>query len=172
MPNNKMIVFKPDTVILREGEVNEFMFKILKGHAEVYVGYGTKHESLLGILSEQACFGEFGLLLKKPAIYTVIAFDEIIAFRISEKDMDDFILENRKNVLDIMKNMANSMFTMRFQIEMLMKDIEEFSKSGNINLDEKKISLSMKALLPDEPEEAPAEEAAPEAEAAENASEE
>ncbi|MBP5184775.1 MAG: bifunctional 4-hydroxy-3-methylbut-2-enyl diphosphate reductase/30S ribosomal protein S1 [Lachnospiraceae bacterium] len=42
----------------------------------------------------------------------------------------------------------------------------------DINLDEKKISLSMKALLPDEPEEAPAEEAAPEAEAAENASEE
>ena len=141
MPDNKMIVFKPDTVILREGEVNEFMFKILKGHAEVYVGYGTTHESLLGIIGEQSCFGEFGLLLKKPAIYTVIAFDEIIAFRISEKDMDNFILENRKNVLDIMKNMANSMFTMRFQIELLMKDIEECTKSGNINLDEKREHL-------------------------------
>ena len=123
MPASKMVRFPEDTVILREGEVNAEMYKIIKGHAEIYTGYGTSYENLIGIIGEQSCFGEFGILLKKPSIYTVIAYSDILALRITEGDLNDFINDNHKNIIDIMRNMAGSLLTMRFQVDMLLKEI-------------------------------------------------
>ncbi len=123
MAGSKMVRFPEGSVILKEGEVNAEMYKIIKGHAEVYTGYGTPLEHLLGIIGEQSCFGEFGLLLKKPSIYTVIAYSDILALRITEGEMGDFVRENHKNIIDIMRNMANSMMTMRIQIDLLLQEI-------------------------------------------------
>ncbi len=130
----KLVRFPSDTVILREGDCSDDMFKIIKGKAEVYVGYETPTESILGILGEQSCFGEFGLLLKKPAIYTVKAYSDVLALRITEGDMGDFVQENHKNILEIMRNMAESMMTMRLQIEMLLKEIESGKRPDNDDL--------------------------------------
>ena len=137
MSEAKMVRFPCDTVILKEGENSEEMYKIIKGHAELYVGYGTPNESLLGIIGEQSCFGEFGLLLKKPAIYTVVAYSDILALRITEGDMGDFVQENHKNIIDIMRNMAGSMMTMRLQIDMLLKEIEGGKKPADDKMKEK-----------------------------------
>ena len=124
----RIVEFAEGTIILKEGEINLDMFKIIKGNAEVYVGYGTKQETLIGIIGPQACFGEFGLLLHKPAIYTVIAFSDIFAMRITEGEMGDFVQENHKNIIDIMRNMANTMMTMSLQIKLLLEEIEEGKK--------------------------------------------
>lgn len=128
----KLAVFPQEKVILAEGEMNVDMYKIIKGHAEMYVGYGTPMESLIGIIGPQACFGEFGLLLHRPAIYTVIAYSEVIALRITEGDMGDFVQQNHKNIIEIMRNMANSMMTMRCQIDLLLKEVQ----SGRERTDE------------------------------------
>ena len=40
--NAKMIKYPEETIIIREGELNSDMFKIISGHAEVYVGFGSK----------------------------------------------------------------------------------------------------------------------------------
>ena len=104
------------------------MFKIIKGHVEIYVGYGTPHESIIGILSEHSCFGEFGLLLKKPAIYTAIAYDDVLLLRIAEDDLEGFINDNHKNIIDIMRTLAENMMTMRFQIDLLLNEIENGKK--------------------------------------------
>ena len=137
MPDARMMTFPQNTVILREGELNEDMYKIVKGHAEIYVGYGTEHETLLGVIGDRSCFGEFGLLLKKPAIYTVIAYDDILALKITEGDMGDFIKENHGYIMDIMRNMANSMMTMRFQIDLLTKELEHGRKENDEEMKEK-----------------------------------
>ena len=123
--NARITRFEEGTIILKEGEVNLDMYKIIKGHAEVYVGYGTNYESLIGILGPQSCFGEFGLLLHKPAIYTIIAYSELFAMRITEGEMGDFVRENHKNIIDIMRNMANIMMTMSTQINLLLKEMED-----------------------------------------------
>ncbi len=125
MSKAKMQQIPKDTIILREGEKSRVMYKILKGHAEVYFGYGTETESLLGIIGEGSCFGEFGLLLNKPAIYTVIAYSDMLVLTVTEADIGEFIIENNKNILDIMKNMAGSMMSMRLQIEQLAKELDE-----------------------------------------------
>ncbi len=123
MTTGKMVKFPQDSIILREGETNAEMYKIIKGHAEIYTGYGTNLETLIGIIGHQSCFGEFGILLKQPSIYTVVAYSDILALRITENDLNDFITENHKNILDIMRNMANSLLTMRFQVDMLLKEL-------------------------------------------------
>ena len=141
MPDSKLIKFSEETIIIREGELNDCLYKIIKGHAEVYVGYGGDQETLIGIIGEQACFGEFGLLLHEPSIYTVIAFSEIYALKITEKDMSSFIMENHSNVLSIMRNMAKTMMVMRTQIQLLIEEIESGKKP-----DEKRIENARRAL--------------------------
>ncbi|MBO4902400.1 MAG: cyclic nucleotide-binding domain-containing protein [Lachnospiraceae bacterium] len=111
------------TKILLEGEVNLDMYKIVKGHAELYIRYGTEHETLIGILGPQACFGEFGLLLSKPAIYTVIAYSDMLLLRITKDEIGDFVRQNHKIILEIMQNMAMTMQTMHKQIDLLIGDI-------------------------------------------------
>ena len=126
----KMIKLPEGTVILKEGELNLDMYKIINGHAEVYMGYGTDRETLIGIIGPQACFGEFGMLLEKPAIYTVIAYSEILLLRITKGEMGDFVQQNHKSIVDIMENMARTMMTMRTQIDLLINDLNEGKKPG------------------------------------------
>ncbi|MCR5421226.1 MAG: cyclic nucleotide-binding domain-containing protein [Lachnospiraceae bacterium] len=128
MAGARIVKYEEDSVILNEGEINPDMFKIIKGHVEIYAGYKTDKEILLGILSEQACFGELGLLLHKPSIYTAVAYSEVYIMRISDDELEDFIANNHKNIIDIMRNMANRMISMRTQIDMLLKDIDSGRK--------------------------------------------
>jgi CRP-like cAMP-binding protein len=125
IPNyGSIVTFNEGSVILQEGEVNLDMYKILKGNAELYTGYGTDKEVLLGIIGPQACFGEFGLLMQAPAIYTVVAFSNVYAMRIAVNDLDKFAIDNYKNIIDIMKNMARTMTVMQRQIDLLTEEIE------------------------------------------------
>ena len=126
--NAKMVKYPQETIIIREGEINADMFKIISGHAEVYVGFGTTQETLIKIIGPQSCFGELGMLLGKPSIYTVRAYSDILVFKICKEDMYDFVSENQKNVIDIMRNMASTMMTMRYHIDLLIKEIEAGNK--------------------------------------------
>ena len=126
--NGKIVRFEKERVILREGDMSSDMYKIIKGHAELYTGYGTEREVLLGIIGPQSCFGEFGLLLHKPAIYTVIAYSDVLLMRITEGEIGDFVQQNHKNIIDIMRNMAGTMMTMKLQIELLMNDLQNGKK--------------------------------------------
>ncbi len=121
----KIIELPEGTTILSEGETNLDMYKIVKGHAELYIGYGTDHETLIGILGPQACFGEYGLLLEKPAIYTVIAYSDILLLRITKGDMGNFVQQNHRSILEIMQNMAMTMLSMHKQIDLLINEINE-----------------------------------------------
>ncbi len=108
--------------VLTEGEINLDMYKIVKGHAEVYIGYGTDHETLIGIIGPQACFGEFGLLLEKPAIYTIIAYSDLLLLQITKGELGDFVQQNHRTIIQIMQNMAMTMQAMHAQIDMLIHD--------------------------------------------------
>ena len=49
MSEQKLIRFPQESVIIREGEINREMYKIIGGHAEMYTGYGTNLVNFLGI---------------------------------------------------------------------------------------------------------------------------
>ena len=126
--NQKKIYEVPaGMVIIKEGEVNLDMYKVLSGHAEMYTGYGTDEEVLIGILGPGACFGEFGLLTRKAAIYTIVSFSDMKILRVMEGAMNNFIQENQDSIMQIMRNMANSMLRMQHQITQLSHELAEMS---------------------------------------------
>ena len=47
----KLLRFHEGEYMLREGDANVDMFQIMTGKAEVYLGYGTKQETLIGIIN-------------------------------------------------------------------------------------------------------------------------
>ncbi|MBR5406440.1 MAG: Crp/Fnr family transcriptional regulator [Lachnospiraceae bacterium] len=132
----KLIKFPQDSVILKEGELNPEMYKIVKGNAELYTGYGTDRELLLGIIGPQACFGEFGLLMQAPSIYTVIAYSDIYAIRVTSGDIGDFVKENHKNIIDIMRNMAHTMTVMQKQLNMMNEEISAGRRPDDVLIKE------------------------------------
>jgi CRP-like cAMP-binding protein len=83
---------------------------------------------LLGIIGPGTCFGELGLLASVPSIYTVIAYSDVYALRVTEGRMGDFIQENHASVMQIMKNMANTMIRMQKQIMLLQNELSIYSK--------------------------------------------
>ena len=131
-----MITKVPEgTVIMREGEANMDMYKIISGNVELYRGYETQDEAIIGIKSKDDYFGEMGLLTGgKPSIYTVVAYSDVMLLRITEKDIDEFILKNHVDVLRIMKSMANSMYNIKFSMDMIMEDMVD--KGNNAKLKE------------------------------------
>ena len=54
--------------------------------------------------------------------------------RITEKDIDEFILKNHVDVLRSMKSMANSMYNIKFSMDMIMEDMVD--KGNNAKLKE------------------------------------
>ena len=129
-----MVLQVPEgTVIMREGEANMDMYKIISGNVELYRGYETKDEAIIGIKSKDDYFGEMGLLTGgKPAIYTVVAYSEVLLLRITEKDIDDFILKNHVDVLRIMQGMANSMYNIKFGMDMILDDMADKESSTKL----------------------------------------
>ena len=139
--NNRIVQYPADTAVLREGENCTDMYQIIRGHAEIYTGYQTKEEVLLGIIGPQACFGEFGLLLHKPAIYTVVAYSDLVLLRITEESMGNFIKDNQWKIMAIMRNMANTMLVMQQQISLLANEVEQDRKPDPITIHKARRSL-------------------------------
>ena len=128
---NKIYEVPADTIIVNEGEINLDMYKILSGHAEMYTGYGTDKEVLIGILGPGTCFGEFGLLTRKAAIYTIVSFSKMKILRIMEGHIGGFIKEDPASILQIMRNMANNMMRMQHQINQLSQELAEINNETN-----------------------------------------
>ena len=122
---NKIYEVPEGTTILSEGETNLDMYKIVSGHVEMYTGYGTDNEILIGMLGPGTCFGEFGLLTGRPAIYTIITYSKTKILRVTEALMGDFIKENPESIMQIMKNMANNMMKMQHQITQLSTELSD-----------------------------------------------
>lgn len=122
--SSKAKVFRcsEDDVILREGELNTEMYKILAGKAVMYFGYGTDEEYVVGTLKDGQCFGEYSLLTEKPGIYTVAAFTDMLLMRIKQDEFSSFVEMNAANSVEIMQNMAKILNILKTNIDMLRRE--------------------------------------------------
>ncbi len=48
--------------------------------------------------------------------------------RIAEEDFDSFIRNNSSNAIDIMRNLANTIVTMNFNINLILEELSEATK--------------------------------------------
>ena len=125
---SSILALPSEEVVLREGEESNVMYKILSGNAEVYLGYSTENESLLGLLGKGSCFGEFGLLLHEKSPYTVIAYSDLVLYKVTEDKVGEFIRENHVNILNMMRSMAKTMLLMQSHITQLTQELDQRNK--------------------------------------------
>ena len=117
-----MTKYPEGTIIIREKEITDCMYKILMGSVEVYSGYGTEKEAILGILSKGSYFGEIGLMSHKPSIYTVVAYSDILVQQITSKELDDYIVNNHHDIMKIMEHMAEVMYNLKYSMDLVLED--------------------------------------------------
>ena len=128
MENARMQKFQAGDIIMREGGTYDEMYKVVSGSVEVYIRYGERDEHLIGIYSKSKCFGEMSVLSDQAAIYTVVAFDDVLLMRITKDYLEEFIRNNPKNAIDIMKNMVHTTVVMQKNIGLLLDDM--YDKDG------------------------------------------
>ena len=119
----KFVRVPADRVILREGNANNEMYKIISGRAICYLNHGTDDEYILGSLKEGKTFGEYSLLTGKPGIYTVTAYTDMLLMRIERGEFMKFIEVNAMNSVEIMQNMASMMNVMKVNIDMMNDEL-------------------------------------------------
>ena len=123
--------YEENDIILREGDTDTNLYKVLSGNVEVYSGFGTDRENILGILSEGDYFGEMGLLTGAPAIYTVIAYNNPLVLSVEKDNLLSYVKQNYSDLIAIMENMARSMLNMKKNIDLLTNDAAFLLKDRN-----------------------------------------
>lgn len=118
-----MLTYEEDEVILREGEKQDEMYKILSGSVVVYMRYGESDEHVVGIISKGRCFGEWNMFTGQPSEYTFVAYNQVLLMRVSRDSLEEFVCSYPKNALDIMQNMAHSLTMMRKNIDLLLDEV-------------------------------------------------
>lgn len=127
-----------DSIIVREGEICEKMFKLLQGKAAVYFHYGEESEFLVGILSDGKCFNEVGFLTRGKSPYTIVAFTDVLLLQISQDNFQQFIVNNPRNVIDIMKSMSQSIVAMKKHVDLLNEEVMKSVADENANVERNK----------------------------------
>lgn len=115
--------FGEEQMILREGEKDTALYKIVSGKVIIYVDYGTEVETVIGILRDGAYFGEIGAFTGNSSIYSVVAYEDCLIMEIKKEEMDEYAKLNYRDLLAIMTNMSNSMVNLRKNIKLLKDDI-------------------------------------------------
>ncbi|MGN0596307.1 MAG: Crp/Fnr family transcriptional regulator [Ruminiclostridium sp.] len=123
-------LYKEDDVLIRQGESCGEMYKLLSGNAALYLHYGEENEYFVGVIGQQKCFGEVALLTGKPSPYTVVALSDVMVLKISAEDFESFIVNNPRNAVDIMKDLANRIVMLNTNIDMVSAELAEKLKDS------------------------------------------
>ena len=130
--------YKEDEIILKQGDPDKSLYKILSGQVAVYINYGKEDEYLVGIQSFPSCFGEMTILSEQPSFYTVVALTETKILCVPEENFEGFIQGNPANAISIMKTMAKNISLLNMNIKMLNEEIAFNSTEGTVGIQEDK----------------------------------
>ncbi|MBE5901512.1 MAG: 2-dehydropantoate 2-reductase [Lachnospiraceae bacterium] len=116
------IKYSTGEVILKQGELNPNLYKIMQGNVSLYTDYGTENEYLIGVCSLGKCFGEYSCFSGRPSTYSVVADEDTIVMEIPKSDLHNFISINPKNAEEIFGSMAKQIALLSKHIEMLKNE--------------------------------------------------
>ena len=119
---------KENQVIVRQGDTEKSLYKVISGSVALYINYKRKDEYLVGVLSFPKCFGEITLLTGEPSYYTVVALTDVRVLRVPEANFEAFIQADPQNAMNIMKTMARNFSMVNMNMNMLIEDIREMSE--------------------------------------------
>ena len=138
MAQASILTFQEDEVIVKQGDPDKSLYKIISGKVALYMNYLKENEYLMGIQTFPSCFGEMTVLSGKPSLYTVVAITEAKILRVPEEDFEVFIQDNPTNAISIMKTMAKNISLLNMNIKMLTDELsymsEQVSKTTELDI--------------------------------------
>lgn len=138
--------YKEDEIILKQGDPDKSLYKIISGQVAVYINYGKEDEYLVGIQTFPSCFGEMTILSGQPSFYTVVALTETKILCVPEENFESFIQTNPANAIAIMKTMAKNISLLNMNIKMLNEEIAYNSTDDSCGIIEDKIEVEESTL--------------------------
>jgi cGMP-dependent protein kinase len=119
--------FYPKNVIVKEGEVGDKLFLIIKGTVKVY-----KNDKYLREVTKGSFFGEISLLIEDFRSATVIAEDEVTMYSLSK---EDFITYIDNNMFDFLIKKISLLDNFKIELDDLyyIKSLGK-GKFGNVSL--------------------------------------
>lgn len=133
MAQASIMVYQEDDVIVKQGDPDKSLYKIISGKVALYMNYTKDNEYLMGIQTFPSCFGEMTILSGKPSLYTVVAITETKILRVPEENFESFIQDNPVNAVAIMKTMAKNISLLNMNIKMLTEEISYMSEQAGAN---------------------------------------
>ena len=124
--------YKEDEIILKQGDPDKSLYKILSGQVAVYINYEKEDEYLVGIQTFPSCFGEMTILSGQPSFYTVVALTETKILCVPEENFEGFIQNNPANAISIMKTMAKNISLLNMNIKMLNEELAYNSADNHL----------------------------------------
>ena len=119
---------RENQVIIRQGDTDKSLYKVMSGSVALYINYRRRDEYLVGVISSPKCFGEITLLTGEPSYYTVVALTKATVLRVPEENFEAFIQSDPQNAMNIMRTMARNVSMVNMNMNMLIQDIRDLSQ--------------------------------------------
>ena len=117
-----MIKVLENEIIIKAGEKNSLLYKVVAGSFAIYMNYGEDNEYLIGVLGKGKCFGEVGFLAEQESPYTIVANEDSVILDVDKVHFQDFIVNNPKNAIDIMTSMSKMVSLLQKHIELILNE--------------------------------------------------
>ena len=124
--NLEEVQFAKGKMIFLYGEPGESLYIVQSGEAEVFIKDNTGNRMVLEVLSRGKYFGEVSLLDKGARTASVIATEDLQAFRLKRENLESFLLKYPAAAIDILTVMGKR----------LRKDVEMLRHSASRNVNE------------------------------------
>jgi uncharacterized membrane protein len=118
--------FKKGEFIFEYGEPGESAYIVRSGEAEIFIEDNTGNRIVLEVVTPGKYFGELSLLDRGPRTASVIALEDLEAFRLDYKDLESFLLQNPKAAVHVLHVMGKR----------LRKDVEMLRQTASRNVNE------------------------------------
>ena len=118
--------FKKGEFIFQYGEPGESAYIVRSGEAEIFIEDNTGNRMLLEVVTPGKYFGELSLLDRGSRTASVIAIEDVEAFRLDYKDLESFLLQNPKAAVHVLHVMGKR----------LRKDVEMLRQTASRNVNE------------------------------------
>ena len=112
------LIFEPNEIICREGEVSSDMYFIKEGHLLVCVVQGTQVKAL-GRIEAGEFIGELSFFDQQPRASTIVALEKSVLIQISREDVIEHLpfwfIEVGKNLTKKIRDMDKIVQTSNFK---------------------------------------------------------
>lgn len=124
--NLEEVQFPKGQMIFQYGEPGESLYIVRSGEAEVFIKDNTGNRMVLEVVSRGKYFGELSLLDKGSRTASVIATEELQAFRLNRHNLEAFLLKHPAAAVDVLTVMGRR----------LRKDVELLRHTASRNANE------------------------------------